>query len=496
MGFLKKIGNGIKTFTKNRVEELKDVAGAVCDVVGSAGKGVATLVTDPKQFAEDVANNVKGWGENLKEGWMNGWEDFGEGAECIKEGGIKGLLPGLGKMVGGATYGITGGGFGAGEAIKDIAEENTIVNRDEMGNVISIEIKEDAKGVGRLIANLNNDKSDVDRINRKEEIDEAIAEGDFDRANRVIGQHVVNVGGKVVATTAAVAGIVAMPFTAGQSGWVTAAVLGGVGVTGAASGIASTYAGAKFDEENLSDDVKDAISSEVESLMADGSLTEENRATYEEYLSQYLNSASYLATGVSDRETFDYVVNANHLLNKPDGSHINPDELTATMDAFIQTYAPMVESGQITQDQANRLASLGANYALTGSMDDTTYYANMYMIQTENLDMTPEQNNAYVAHMVNYALGEYDDIQLQQAIFTDPVLQDFVQPDGTMFIPPKENNNSLYASVAQQETAVTATASGPNAGIENMIETSYVANDVENDIEIASNDEIFAAMGI
>ena len=493
MGFFKNIGNGIKNAVTSVGSTIKDAAGAVCDIVGSAGKGVATLVTDPQQFAEDVANNVKGWGQNIKEGWVNGWENFGEGAECIKEGGIAGLLPGVGKMVSGVMYGVTGGGLGAGEAIKDAFEDNTVVHRDEMGNIISIDIKDDAKGVGRFIANLGSDKGDIERMNRQEEWEDAIDSGEYARATKIMGQHAVNVGGKVLGATAAVAGVVAMPFTAGQSGWVTAAVVGGTGIISAGANMASAYAGAKFDKDNLANDVSNTIKAEVEGLMADGSLTEENRVEYETYLAQYLNSASYLSTGVSDRETFDYVVDANHLLNKSDGSHVNPEELKATMDAFAETYAPLVDAGQLTQDQANRLSSLGANYALTGSMDDTAYYANMYMIQTENLAMNEEQRNAYVAHMVNYSLGEYDDAQLTQAIYSEPVLQDFVQADGTMFIPQVEETATLTASVSQQDyTGISAGAA--QAAVTGAMAAVSQPEAEDDGIEIASNEDIFAAM--
>ena len=465
---VKSIGNGIKSVGKAVGDTVMGLGETACRVVGGTVKGAATLITDPGKFVSDVGNNIQNWGENVKEGWQHGWDIVKTGADQLSEGAF---LPGLGKIIAGVPYAVSAGGLGTTEMIADTIRENADITFDEMGNM-TMSAKEDAHWLEKQLVNLV-DKPTSNIYNSEKEIQEAIDEGDIKKANSIAGKQVLSVAGKVVGTAGAVVGtvgavasVVAIPFTGGGSSALAPvfSAIGSAGTIMAAGGAVTGLVGNgvhnvvqnSLDNANLADDVSNMVKSEVQGLMDSGALSKENAEEYGKYLEQYLNTASYMCTNTSDRETFNYVIEANHLLNPTTGVDIPSEDLKAVTDAFTEAYQQNVNDGLLTQDQAKALTDLGVYYTLSGQMDDATYYSSMYAIQTANLEMSDEQRNSYVAHLTNYTLGAYDDTQFQNAVYSDPSLQCFIKQDGSFEIPMKEAEDHYYTgsltnSISEQD---------------------------------------------
>lgn len=390
------------------------------------------------KFANDVKSNVNRWTDNMLAGWSEGYNQMNEGIDQMQAGaGFAGFV----NCIKGYQYMNSGGFLGMGEGFKNMVKENNAVSYDELGNM-SITANDDMNIFEKAATKLFG-KSVADDYNRRDEIREAVNSGDVKRANKIATDHAIEVGGKAVGTVGFVASIAAIPFTGGTSGAVATAIAAGSGLVGTTGTITSTYMNSKFQHDNLSNDIATAVSNEVDILKSQGSLSEKNAEAYSDILSQYLTTASYMMSNTSDRDTFTQTVTALELI-KPLEENYDPDVFVNTYSEFQNIYADSVASGEFTQNQADRLSSLGAMYVLSDDLSDKDYYSNMFSIQTEHLDMTDKQRSVYVDHLVNYAMGEYeDDADFMASLHSELCLREFVQPDGMLCIPADPDYNTV-----------------------------------------------------
>jgi len=214
--------------------------------------------------------------------------------------------------------------------------------------------------------------------------------------------------------------------------------------------MASDLANAHFDHNmNLSEDISTAVSDEVKALKESGRLSADKEKEYSEFLSSYLSTSSYLQTCQSDRETFDAAAQILDLTKE------SPEELMAIKQQYTDAYAESVAQGLLTESQASRLADLATCYEVS-DIDEKTYLTEMYKVQTEHLDMTKSQQDAYVSYLVKYDSGGYkSDEDFMSDLTSDPKLSSFVTSDGYLDIPANPNYTG---------GPITTESAGKNAG--------------------------------
>lgn len=289
MGLFGNIANAVKTGVSDALAVGQQVVGTVFDVGSKALGGVKTLVTDPKKFVEDSAHIVTGAVKHAANSLQDGASMIGEGWNEAWATGNPGMF--LWKAAGGT---IQMASLGVSDMIKEHVESVSEVTRDELGNMTGFEISEDCDAITR-IALQRGGKTISTVVNADEEVKEAIAEGDVDRANKVFGDMATSTVVKPLSKAAAV-GAAAVMVTA-TGGAAAPFIAGGLGI---ASGIGDMYANKKmsdFDIDNATDDVKDRVDDEIRQLTEAGKLDEAGAAKYREIMTPYYQNAAYTNYG-------------------------------------------------------------------------------------------------------------------------------------------------------------------------------------------------------
>ncbi len=311
MGFWKGVGDffkGVGTSIKNTAIDIKDVGAQVVGGVFDAGKAVLeggkTLITDPVQFAKDVKYGVSGWTDHMKDSWNKGIDTIQSGIEDAKNGRS------LWHAVGNTFSGIAQmGSFGISDAVQDHLEDSMVEEKDDMGNVIGYSTKEGTDAITRIFVRDNGDKMAINK-NAEEEIHEALAEGDVEKARELDKERFWATTGddlKKAGTAAAIggtlaAGILATPFTGGASNVVSVHAAMMIAFAGGAAGqIGSLAYGsnkAAFDVNNVKDDAADMAAAKAAEKVASGEISEDMAEFYESAARTVYEATGY--NGVTD----------------------------------------------------------------------------------------------------------------------------------------------------------------------------------------------------
>ena len=288
MGFWKTAGNIARGIGKSIVQtatDIKDIGAQVVGGVVDAGKAVLeggkTLITDPVQFAKDVGNGVKNWGDHMKDSWNKGVDTIESGIEDAKNG--RSLWHAFGNTVKGVAQ---IGSLGISDAWDDHLEASMIEETDDMGNVVGYSTKEGTDAFTRIFVRDNGDDMALNK-NAEAEIHEALAEGDVEKARDLDHQRFMATTGKdlakvgaVAATAGTVASVVLIPFTGGASTPAALAMSKTAADFAIGAGTAAAVAGtmtfdsnkATFDVNNVRDDAADAASELAANKVASGEL--------------------------------------------------------------------------------------------------------------------------------------------------------------------------------------------------------------------------------
>lgn len=427
--------DGVGEFFGNAWDGICDVASNVGNAVMDAGKAALDGVCT---FGKEVGNTVCAWGQNIADGWNNGMARASEGIEQMKAGaGFAGFM----NMLGGGLYGITGGGLGAIEAVNDAVVDSSVEVVDSLGNV-SLVAKNEENPFVAFFANMARGTISDDR-NLQNSIKDAVAAGDPNKANEIMGMQFGKVGTKVLSVGVSVAGYVAAPFTGGAS-------IIPCQVAGSLLDMASDQIDSAMKADDLKTDISRAVDKKVDALMASGQLTAENKEAYEQILTKFYNSDSVLGGGQTGAMSIDYIdqmAAANGMITAANGEEMSPDTLTAVYDEYMKYYQEGIDNGSLTKDQAERLSSIGSLYSV-GQMDEQKYLMEMHMIQNEAYDMTREQAAMLSALDTKRDMGEITEEEYNSALFTDPTFSDFVQEDGTLYIPLKGEDPTFLDRMA------------------------------------------------
>lgn len=441
MGWFEDMGKGIDGFFKGA----GDFVGGIANGIGGIASTVAKTTFDMGkaavdgvcQFGKGVGDFFGGWGQNIADGWNNGWARVDDGIKQMQAGaGFAGFMT----AAGGTLHVITGGGLGFVECLNDEVKKAADTVYDDLGNATLVK-KEDNNWFQNFLVDTHGGVMTED-YNTQHGIKDAIKAGDINRANAVMGDVCIKNGTKVLSGAALVAGIALAPVTGGGSA--AAGVLVGTSLASGVSAMASGFMESKIKKDDLEFDVNRAVSSDIDEMIKSGRLNESDKDAYAQILAQYYNTESINGLGHVDfmeKSDIDRAAVGKGLLKDVQGNDISPDAVTSAYNEFLGHYQSSVDSGDISQDQANRLASLAAlNH--TGQIDDATYFSNMYAVQFENYDINAAQANALITANTQLALGAITNEQYASYLMTEPVLSEFVKSDGTFEVPPKSASES------------------------------------------------------
>lgn len=292
MGFF----DGLKKGASDLLAVSQQVAGMTLDAGLAALNGVKTLITDPKKFVEDTAHSVSELGRHASNSFSDGAAMIGDGWSEAWAAGNPGMF--LWKALGGTAQMAS---LGASDALKEHVERVSTVQRDELGNMTGFETGEDCDAITRILLERNGGWV-ASIVNGDEEVREALAEGDRDKANRMFGQTMdqalIKPAGKV-ATLAAV-GVAVAGTTLVSGGLATPAAVAAasvsLGTAGWLADMKSNKSLVDFDIENAADDVKDKVEAEVATLKA-GGLSDEDAALYSDIMTVYYQGVAYTGSG-------------------------------------------------------------------------------------------------------------------------------------------------------------------------------------------------------
>ena len=295
MGFF----DGIKQFGSDVLAVGQQVAGTVLGTGAAALNGAKTLITDPAKFVKDTGDNI---GEAVRH--VTG--GFSDGAALIGEGWNESWATGnpghfLWKALGGTAQMAS---MGTLHAFKEHVQDVATVKRDELGHMEGFEISDKADAITRILLR-DNSRSMSIIANGDKAIKEAIAEGDADKANRVLGQVVSGAVVQPIGESLKVAG----PAAVAAAG----AVLTATGV-GAPVGVSMLAAGGSFaagmvmqgkgandmldfEIESVADTANRKVNAEIDALKAMGRLSDEQEDDYRETMGTYYMSSSYTVMG-------------------------------------------------------------------------------------------------------------------------------------------------------------------------------------------------------
>lgn len=312
MGFFDSVGavfTGIGNKIVSTATDIRDVGAQVGSFVLDTGKaaldGAHTLITDPVKFASDVRDIGAEALGHVHDSVTNGAGMIAEGWNDVARGGNPGLA--ILKTVGGLGQIAS---FGVSDAIGDHVADSMDVQYDELGNISHIGAKEGTDAITRIFLRDHGDTIGLVK-NANDEIEEALEEGDADKANEMFGQAAGAIGAKAaaeaaqaVATAAAVGSVVVGAGLAPVSGGTTlvagitaSQALFAAGVAGTAGGIVGEGAGAdmlaKFNALNVADDAEDQVAADIAKLGLEGEAAEQ----YRESMGTYYRNASYDLAG-------------------------------------------------------------------------------------------------------------------------------------------------------------------------------------------------------
>lgn len=492
MGFgqwLKDTGTGLWNGAKQFGADVVGTGHQVLTMTLGAGQavldGTYTAITDPEKFASDVKNNIGEGLSHVTDSWSKGADTIATGWAEMKDG--RTLWNALGKTVDGvgqiASMGIS-------DAIEDHLEETMEEHRDELGNVTGYTAKEGTDYITRrMIENSSERRALV--TNSEEEIAEAIAEGDRSRVTDLdkklfaatTGQDIKKTA-EIVGTTALVVGSVAAAIpTGGASVAAGGSALAVIGSTaGQAAAKAATKAVVKkvafkvgeaavvaglgsnilsnndiaLNEMNISDDISDAISEQVEALKAAGRLSEDQVDKYTEVMTTYYNATCYNAMDPnfavnngfeSNAQMRDWLLENNGLPTLGEASSMSQEELDG---AYVSYYEDMSDAAGLTQEGAALMGRVASAYA-GGKLTQEQYAIAVCRLQCEALDLTDDQKDAYAAYSSKLCLGRITEEQFYEKVGNDPLTAGLINGNGEIELPVREGGEELLQAMSEAE---------------------------------------------
>lgn len=296
--------DGIKQFGSDLLSVGQQVAGTVLGTGSAVLNGAKTLITDPAKFVKDTGDNIGEAARHVTSGFTDGANMIGEGWNEAWATGNPGHF--LWKALGGTAQIAS---MGTIHAFKEHVEDVATVKTDELGHMDGFEISDRADAITRIFLRDNGRAMSI-MANGDKAIKEAIAEGDSDKANHVLGQvvsgaAVQTVGNRVKAAAPVLGAVIGTGLSAtgiGASiGVPVAAMSFAAGAGVAVAGTVMEGKGANdmldFEIENTADSVERKLTAEVDALKAMGKLTDEQEETYRETMGTYYLSASHSVMG-------------------------------------------------------------------------------------------------------------------------------------------------------------------------------------------------------
>lgn len=387
MGFF----DGLKKGASDLFAVGQQVAGMTLDAGLAALNGAKTLITDPKKFVEDTAHSVSELGRHAANSFSDGAVMIGDGWNEAWAAGNPGMF--LWKALGGTAQMAS---LGVSDALKEHVERVSTVQRDELGNMTGFDVGKDCDAITRILLERNGGWV-ASIVNGDEEVREALAEGDKDKANRMFGQTmdqaIIKPAGKV-ATLAAV-GVAVAGTTLVSGGLATPAAVAAASVSLGTAGWLADMKGNKslvdFDIENAADDVKDKVDAEVAALKA-GGLSDEDASLYSDIMTVYYQGVSYtgsgdqlgasqMGEGATNEDLKAWMLNAAGLDEKIANARCALEAQGDLSQTFVQLDQPSVQestgraeviNGMPAEDQAAAafIASRGQPVGLTAAVSE------------------------------------------------------------------------------------------------------------------------------
>ena len=516
----------------DRWEDIKSCGEYIADEVSDAAESVSDF---GKDLGEDVGDFFKGCGENIKEGWQATGEIFKMSGENFKEGawvagvgnGILGTFSGLGSVINTATGGSL-------TAASHWIDDQMEVDVDENGN-LTMTTDEDANFFGKMMANTIGETA-VNLANTEIEIEEAIDEGDIDKANKL--------GGKIILTEAAVAataattvftlgggaaalsGAVSSAATTAGTSALTAKILGGAAVaavdlSAGALALHSKGENYRFTLDCKLDGVTDRSNAYIDMLCRKGYLDASDTETidqFREITMKHLNSdnqmsdadyrtmvAMYQDKGMlevsldffkdahredpelaaikipGDEASEEYYEKVIEALAKNDCFEYTADECNREIfkAARVYAYDADIKAGLVTKDQAERLAELEMQLSFE-DIDARAYNKQAYSIMAENTGFTNAQRDAYSDYMAAAAVGDITQQEMIDAMYEDPDLNCCFNEKGEFIVPEADRDSQSVEVTNGIEAAVAAGVSSMSVGVNNAsVNTKEVTNGIE-----------------
>lgn len=478
MGFFDGIVNGAKQFGKDFIGVTGQIYHMTMDTGKAALDGVYTALTDPGKFINDVGRNSAAYAEHISDSWEKGTATIAKGWSEMEDG--RGLWNALGSTVNGVSQIAS---FGVSDVWDDHVESVMETHRDELGNVYGYSAKEGTDYITQRWIESGAERRALVQ-NSEEEIAEAIAEGDRDRVSELDDKLFQATVGKdlqkaatVVGTTALVVGGVAAAIpTGGTSLAVSGAAVSGITAatvahTAGSVALASSVVGLggtamanndiDLEAMNVSDDIADVISDQVDALKAAGRLSDDQVDRYTDVMSTYYRATLYNSADPnfaanngfsSNEELRDWLLVNNGLPTMSESRDMPGSDLA---DAYDSYYADMAEACGLGPEHAAVLSHIGSEYA-AGNITEEQYTREACRVQCEMFDITDEQKDRYAEYSTMLSMGAMTDEQFTEAVTTDPAFADYMTEEGLSF-PLTETSLERMVS-AQEQLAATQQA--------------------------------------
>ena len=444
-------GKGVGDWAVETVSDIGAVGAQVLTTVGDTGvaalKGFGTAIADPGKFISDVGDNIATWGGHIAGSWNSGTAMIQEGWNDVQKGGSPGLM--FVKTIGGLAQ-ISS--LGASDAIGEHLAETVEAETDEFGNVSGYKAKDGADAITRIMTK-HLGSTVATTVNANNEIEEALDDGDAEKANQIFGDTMWVTVGRPVSKIAGVAGMVAgaaaIPFTGGTSAALVAASAA-LTFTSVTAGTVANSKESKFDAFNVEDDALDGARAEAEAMVAAGRLDESQVDKYVEIVQAVNANQTYksLSPDYAEQQGFQDADEMKAFLLQANGL---PSDFDAygNGQAYEAECAVLAKQGIINEFSVEPMAELlrRGDAGEIGQRDLLVGY-NTYLL--DRLDMTDGQKAAYAGHMADVSMQGLDEDALMERLSSDPVLSEFFLDDGTFYIP-EARGSSLIATVAEAE---------------------------------------------